>query len=89
MKYATILSGLLRFDAGTQYTLSPACGLVRGNIQWPRTIGLSTESKISGFNFLEELKLQAIQYRNDSLRLSINSILKCPGSLGLFLDIYF
>jgi hypothetical protein len=62
-------------EGGTQYTLSPECGLARGNLQWPGTIGLSTESKVSLLNFLVDLKLQAIQYRNDSLRLSINSIL--------------
>jgi hypothetical protein len=50
-----------RFDLGTQYKISPLCGLARGNPQWPRVLGLSSKSKISRVNFLVELKEQSTQ----------------------------
>jgi hypothetical protein len=59
MKYATILSGLLRFDAGTQSTIGALCGLARGNLQLMGVIGLFSESKISRSNFLVDLKVQS------------------------------
>jgi len=46
------------FDSGTQYTLSPECGLARGNPQLPGILDLFSESKISSFNFLVDLKVQ-------------------------------
>jgi len=39
MKYATILSGLLRFETGTKSKLGPLCGLARGNLQRPGVLG--------------------------------------------------
>ncbi|MEX1329421.1 MAG: hypothetical protein AB1Z29_21685, partial [Desulfobacterales bacterium] len=41
--------------------LSTECGLVRGNLQWIRVLDLVSESKISWFNFLLDLKEHSIQ----------------------------
>ena len=49
MKYATILSGLLRFDAGTQYTLATECGLGRRNIQFLAIVSLFSKPKINSY----------------------------------------
>ena len=48
-----------RFDSGTQYKLAAECGLGRGNIQLSGMVGLSSESKISGWNFLVDLTAQS------------------------------
>ena len=45
-------------DIGTKCKLGLSCGLVRGNLQTPGTLGLSSESKISWMNFLVGLKEQ-------------------------------
>ena len=46
-------------DRGTKCKLGPLCGLARGNPQWPLVINLISESKISQFNFLVDLKTQS------------------------------
>jgi len=46
-------------DSGTKCKLGTSCGLVRGNLQSPGTLGLSSESKISWMNFLVGLKVQS------------------------------
>ena len=51
-----------RFDSGTKPTIWPLNRLVRGNIQWPATIGLSTEPKILRINFLVNLQEQSTQF---------------------------
>jgi hypothetical protein len=44
---------------GTKPTIGPLCGLAMGNLQFPEILGLSSESKISWFNFLVDLKVQS------------------------------
>ena len=47
------------FDLGTKSKISPLCGLARGNPQWSGVLGLFSKFKISGFNFLMDLKVQS------------------------------
>jgi hypothetical protein len=44
--------------AGTKCKLSAECRLARGNPQWPGVLDWFSQSKISGFNFLVDLKEQ-------------------------------
>jgi len=43
---------------GTKYTPGPLCGLARGNLQWPEVLDWFSESKLSRFTFLVDLKTQ-------------------------------
>ena len=43
-------------DRGTKYTLSADCRLARGNPQWPGVLGSFSESKMSWYTFLVDLK---------------------------------
>ncbi len=47
------------FSSGTKSILDPFCRLARGNPQFPGVLGLSSESKLSQFIFLVDLKVQS------------------------------
>ena len=68
-------AGFAGVRAGTQSKIGPFCGLGRGNLKWIEVLDLFRESKILWLIFFIDLKVQSIHYGNDSLRLSINSIL--------------
>jgi hypothetical protein len=46
-------------EGGTKCKIGPLCGLAKRNLQFPEILGLSSESKISWFNFLVDLKEQS------------------------------
>jgi len=57
MKYATILGGLLRFDAGMKSPVGVLCGLDRGNIQYRGILGLFSKSYYCGLVCLIEMRV--------------------------------